>query len=61
MRQQTLLIDESTVLLIKGKYMAKCPNCGREVSKPEKVLRNCMFAVEGYMCPDCQTCFKVTY
>jgi hypothetical protein len=40
--------------------MAKCPNCGEEVSEPDKLLENRMFRIEAYTCENCNCCFKVT-
>jgi predicted RNA-binding Zn-ribbon protein involved in translation (DUF1610 family) len=39
--------------------MAKCPNCGKEVSKPDKSFKNMVFHVEAYACKKCGYCFKV--
>jgi predicted RNA-binding Zn-ribbon protein involved in translation (DUF1610 family) len=41
--------------------MAKCPNCGKEVLRPEKSLTNRVFTVEAYKCNDCKTKFKETH
>ena len=40
--------------------MAKCPNCGKEVAKPDKSLENHWFHIEAYKCKSCDCCFKVT-
>jgi hypothetical protein len=40
--------------------LAKCPNCSREVSKPERALKNKFFHVEAFTCDECGTHFKVT-
>ncbi len=40
--------------------MAKCPNCGKELSKPNKSLKNKFFHIEAYTCDGCGTNFKVT-
>ncbi|HUK84326.1 MAG TPA: hypothetical protein VLU95_00540 [Candidatus Acidoferrum sp.] len=40
--------------------MIKCPNCGNEISKPEKTLKNCVFQIEAYTCNACGKSFKVT-
>ncbi len=38
--------------------MAKCPNCGAEVAKPDKALKNQVFNIEGYTCKNCKNQFK---
>ena len=40
--------------------MAKCPNCGKEVSRPNKSLGNWYFHVKAYTCKDCGKYFKET-
>jgi predicted RNA-binding Zn-ribbon protein involved in translation (DUF1610 family) len=40
--------------------MAKCPNCGTEVSKPERAFKNRFFHVEAYNCTNCGHNFKFT-
>ncbi|MCW3982681.1 MAG: hypothetical protein NWE96_01640 [Candidatus Bathyarchaeota archaeon] len=40
--------------------MAACPNCGEEVEKPSKVLKNRFFSVERYNCEKCHFMFKKT-
>jgi len=40
--------------------MVKCPNCQKELSKPEKTLKNCVFQVDAYSCDACGNKFKVT-
>ena len=44
----------------KQMFMAHCPNCGREVFKPSRVLKNHYFAIEAYECQKCNHNFKVT-
>jgi len=49
-----------SVIILTGKYrsweldMAKCPNCGKEVSKPDKSFKNVVFHIEAYTCPECK-------
>lgn len=40
--------------------MAKCPNCGNDVPKPARVLKNHAFTIEAYECSKCGYKFKVT-
>jgi predicted RNA-binding Zn-ribbon protein involved in translation (DUF1610 family) len=40
--------------------MAACPNCGEEIKKPAKVLKNQFFSIEGYNCNKCHLMFKQT-
>ena len=40
--------------------MAVCPNCGEEIEKPSKVLKNHYFSIEGYSCSKCHLIFKKT-
>jgi len=39
--------------------MAKCPNCGEEVERPDKPLRNTFFLFDTYTCDNCSTNFSV--
>jgi len=41
--------------------MAKCPNCGKEVTEPKKKLENHMFKLAYYICDNCGTSFTVSY
>jgi uncharacterized C2H2 Zn-finger protein len=41
--------------------LVKCPNCEKEVIKPEKSFINMVFSVEAYKCGDCKTKFKKAY
>jgi predicted RNA-binding Zn-ribbon protein involved in translation (DUF1610 family) len=43
-----------------GYSMAHCPNCGKEVDRPSRVLKNYSFTIEAYNCKKCHTNFKVT-
>jgi DNA-directed RNA polymerase subunit RPC12/RpoP len=38
--------------------MSKCPKCGKEVTKPEKKWKYRQFAVEAYVCGNCETEFR---
>ncbi|MEM2738935.1 MAG: hypothetical protein QXK93_08125 [Candidatus Bathyarchaeia archaeon] len=38
--------------------MAKCPNCKKEVDKPNKTWKYGIFTVKAYTCPNCQTQFR---
>jgi len=38
--------------------MAKCPNCGKEVSVPDRSLKNRVFHIEAYTCEKCNCGFK---
>jgi len=38
--------------------MVKCPNCGKEILKPEKSFINMVFSAEAYTCDVCKTKFK---
>jgi len=40
--------------------MAKCPNCGKEVDKPSRILKNHVFSIEAYSCDECNNEFKIT-
>ena len=40
--------------------MARCPECGKVVSAPDKSLKNSLFHIEAYSCKECGTHFKVT-
>jgi DNA-directed RNA polymerase subunit RPC12/RpoP len=35
-----------------------CPNCKKEVSKPEKTWKYGRFNVQAYMCSNCSTQFR---
>jgi ribosomal protein S27E len=35
-----------------------CPNCGKELAKPDKKLQNAVFYVALYTCDACGTTFK---
>jgi formate dehydrogenase maturation protein FdhE len=51
----------SEFLFVKGKdFMVKCPNCGKEVSNPDKSFKNRVFHVEAYTCKNCSNYFKVS-
>jgi len=39
--------------------LAKCPNCGKEIAKPERFLKNKVFNIEAYTCDGCGERFKV--
>jgi predicted RNA-binding Zn-ribbon protein involved in translation (DUF1610 family) len=39
--------------------MADCPNCGKEVAKPDKKIENAFFHIVIYTCDRCGTSFKV--
>lgn len=39
--------------------MAHCPSCGKEVTKPSKVLENYSFNIQSYYCSKCHNSFKV--
>jgi len=45
---------------LKEKRLAKCPTCGKNVSKPDKTLKNNSFCIESYTCENCKTKFKKT-
>lgn len=38
--------------------MAKCPNCGREMVKPEKSWKFSQFDVQAFTCSNCGTRFR---
>jgi len=40
--------------------MAKCPNCGKVVDKPDKSLKNSFFNIQAYTCDKCFKHFKET-
>jgi transposase-like protein len=40
--------------------MAHCPNCGKEVEKPSRELKNYSFIIQAYNCEKCHHNFKVT-
>ena len=35
-------------MVMEATVWAKCPNCGKEVSKPDKIFENRIFHVEAY-------------
>jgi predicted RNA-binding Zn-ribbon protein involved in translation (DUF1610 family) len=39
--------------------MVNCPNCGKELTKPDKKLENAFFRIAIYTCDKCGTTFKV--
>jgi transposase-like protein len=39
-------------------YRVNCPNCGKELAKPDKKLENAVFCVARYTCDACGTTFK---
>ena len=39
--------------------MVSCPNCGEDVEKPKKSLKNQVFNIEAYSCKSCKKNFKV--
>jgi transposase-like protein len=41
-------------------YVVKCPNCGKELEVPTKILENHVFCIESYKCDKCGTSFNVT-
>jgi transposase-like protein len=40
--------------------MVHCPNCGKEVEKPARELKNHSFTIQSYICEKCHHNFKVT-
>jgi len=38
--------------------MAECPNCRKEVSKPNKTWKYGQFAVQAFSCKNCGTYFR---
>jgi predicted RNA-binding Zn-ribbon protein involved in translation (DUF1610 family) len=40
--------------------MVNCPNCGKELGKPEKKIENSYFCLALYLCPKCGHHFKKT-
>jgi len=38
--------------------LVKCPNCGKETSKPYKSFKNRVFHIEAYACKECGCHFK---
>jgi ssDNA-binding Zn-finger/Zn-ribbon topoisomerase 1 len=38
--------------------MVKCPNCEKELTKPDRKIENSMFTIAVYTCNKCGTCFK---
>jgi len=38
--------------------MAKCPNCKKEMAKPNKTWEYGQFAVQAYSCNNCGTDFR---
>jgi transposase-like protein len=41
--------------------MAKCPNCKKEASKPEKKWKYGHFSVQAYSCANCKAQFREYY
>jgi uncharacterized protein with PIN domain len=39
--------------------MAKCPNCKKELAKPDKKIETHAFRIEVYSCDSCGISFKV--
>jgi len=44
--------------LEKSVGMANCPNCGKELAKPERRIANSVFCIEVYTCDKCELSFK---
>jgi transposase-like protein len=40
--------------------MPKCPNCKKEITNPEKTLKNQVFQIDAYTCNSCGHNFKVS-
>jgi transcription elongation factor Elf1 len=40
--------------------MAHCPNCGKEVNKPSRVIKNYSFTIQVFNCGHCGHNFRVT-
>jgi DNA-directed RNA polymerase subunit RPC12/RpoP len=40
--------------------MAKCPGCGKEVSRPIRKIENSVFKIAVYKCEGCGKAFKVS-
>ena len=40
--------------------MVHCPNCGKEVEKPSRELKNHSFTIQAYDCKKCHNHFNVT-
>jgi hydrogenase maturation factor HypF (carbamoyltransferase family) len=57
---QFLIGKTGCILTHEEVDLAKCPKCGKEVAKPERVLTNKFFQIEAYACAECGTRFKVT-
>ncbi|MGD6852490.1 MAG: hypothetical protein ACQCN6_10575 [Candidatus Bathyarchaeia archaeon] len=38
--------------------MVKCPNCGRNLTEPERKIENSSFCIERYKCDRCGYTFK---
>jgi transposase-like protein len=41
--------------------MAKCPDCGKELSAPKKKIENHMFRLAYYKCDNCGNSFTVSF
>ncbi|MEM1582061.1 MAG: hypothetical protein QXK89_06085 [Candidatus Bathyarchaeia archaeon] len=41
--------------------MAKCPNCQRNMEKPDKTWKYGIFTVNAYTCENCGTQFREYY
>ena len=41
--------------------MTNCPNCKKEVAKPEKKWKYGAFSVQAYTCTNCKTKFREYY
>jgi DNA-directed RNA polymerase subunit RPC12/RpoP len=39
--------------------MVKCPDCGKEIEKPDRSLENQYFVVEAYTCDGCGKHFNL--
>ena len=39
-------------------WLAKCPNCGKEIKKPARILSNHFFILEAYVCDCCHKHFR---
>ena len=40
--------------------MARCPKCGKEVSKPERTFENNFFNLASYGCDGCKIHFQIS-
>jgi len=41
-----------------GIQMAECPNCKKEIAKPQKTWKYGQFTVQTYSCSNCNTQFR---